>query len=121
MEIWHDTIDAFRSPSEVREGMPVGLWIGTWPVEMGQYVFVRWKVTHLDGSIEGGEVQAFWQYNDYSRGNSYWLATIGPFRAGDEVEYIVLGTSKDGPENGKRFAFTVAGREEEAPTQGDAL
>jgi len=108
MELWHDTTDAFRSPNEVMEDVPVGLWIGTWPIEMGQYVSVQWSVMGKDGKRNEEEVQAFWQYNDDAKGNSYWLATIGPFREGDLVEYVVNGISKDGPKEGLRYSFTVA-------------
>lgn len=107
MELWHDTPDAFRSPSEVVEGVPVGLWIGTWPIEMGQYVTVEWTVSGKEGERKTEEVQAYWQYNDEGKGNSYWLATIGPFRKGELVEYRISGVSKDGPKEGAVFSFTV--------------
>lgn len=108
MELWHNTPDAFRSPDEVVEGVPVGLWIGTWPIEMGQYVSVEWTVTGKGRVRKQEEVQAYWQYNDDAKGNSYWLATIGPFHVNDHVEYVVKGMSQGGPTEGTVYSFDVA-------------
>jgi hypothetical protein len=37
-QVWHLTPDAGRDPNRVTPGIPVGLRIGTWPVEPGQQV-----------------------------------------------------------------------------------
>lgn len=107
MELWHHTEDAPRSPEDVHAGQPVALWIGTWPIEMGQCVSIKWKVVHTGGIGETGEVDAAWQYNEPTNGNSYWIATIGPFEEGDEVEYRLKGESKEGRVSGLEFRFTV--------------
>lgn len=107
MELWHHTEDAPRSPEAVTARQPVALWIGSWPVEMGQYVTVSWKATHASGAIETGSIQAEWQYNEPRNDNSYWLATLGPFLESDEVEYRIHGESKDGKISTPAYTFRV--------------
>lgn len=55
----------------------------TWPIEMGQTVWVTYSVN----GVTQQPVGASWKYNDGN--NSYWEAAIGPFAKGDFVSYIV--------------------------------
>jgi len=112
MKLWHNTNNDPRLPEKVRSGQTVELWIGTYPIEPGQRVKVEWIVTHYNGTTESGNVPAFWQYNEFAIGNSYWLATIGPFQQGDRVEYLVLGTSGGESLSPQTFTFTVEGRQQ---------
>ncbi len=107
MMLWHNEEDTTRSPQEVGACEPVGLWIGTYPIEYGQYVFVEWRATHPNGETVNGKLDALWQHNDSSKGNSYWLASLGPFEEGDKVEYTIRGQSRGGPAGPITYTFIV--------------
>ncbi len=107
MVLWHNEEDTQRSPQEVGAGEQLGLWIGTWPIEFGQYVFIEWRVTNGNDTAITGKLNAEWQYNDFGRSNSYWLATLGPFQEGDKVEYTIRGQSVGGVAGPITFSFTV--------------
>lgn len=107
VKLWHNTNDSPRLPDNVRSGQTVELWIGTYPIEPGQHVKVEWRATQPDGTSRSGNVPAFWQYNDLALGDSYWLATIGPFQQGDRVEYSIIGTSGGSTLAPEAFEFTV--------------
>ena len=107
MKLWHNADDAPRVPSEVRSEQTVEIWVGTHPVEPGQHVTIKWNVTHANGTTRNGSVPAMWQYNDFSLGNSYWMARVGPFAVGDKVEYSVMGVSRGGTLSPQMFAFMV--------------
>jgi len=94
MYVWHLTPDAPRSPHRVSPGEQVTLYIGTWPTEPGQAVWVTYRVAHSDRTSEAGQVEALWQRNEGV--NSYWRAEIGPFAEGDRVAYTVHGRSPAG-------------------------
>ena len=94
MNIWHDTVDAPRTPRRFRPGQDVEVIVGTWPISSGQSVWVTWQVVSVDGSLTEGTVAAHWQHN--ADVNSYWTARIGPFADGDRVTYTVHGSSPDG-------------------------
>ena len=105
MNLWHLTPDAPREPSRVRAGEPVRLRIGTWPIESGQMVRVKYQVVALDGAHIDGEVTATWCFNEGS--NSYWDAWLGPFSDGDRVSYDVLGRASEGSLVGPTASFLV--------------
>lgn len=107
MKLWHYTNDAPRLPDNVRSGQTVELWIGMYPIEPGQHVKVEWRATQRDGTSRSGNVPAFWQYNDFAVGNSYWLAAAGPFQQGDRVEYSIIGTLGGSTLAPEAFEFTV--------------
>lgn len=107
MVLWHDEEDTPRSPREVGAGEAVGLWIGTYPIEHGQSLAVDWQVKRPDGNTASGSVEAEWQHNDLEKSNSYWMANIGPFEEGDQVQYTVRGQSVDGPAGPLNHAFAV--------------
>ncbi|MBI3578395.1 MAG: hypothetical protein HY276_11230 [Ignavibacteriales bacterium] len=113
MVIWHLEDDTLRSPDVVRAGEGVALWVGTHPIEPGQYVKVEWRKTAANGSHESGKMEAFWQWNEDWRSNSYWLATFGPFGEGDKVEYVIRGDSRDGEVSTVVFEFEVHKSDEE--------
>ncbi|MBI3587198.1 MAG: hypothetical protein HY088_08725 [Ignavibacteriales bacterium] len=107
MVIWHLAEDALRSPEVVRVGESVALWIGTHPIEPGQYLKVEWRKTQTNGSHHTGTIEAIWQWNEDWRSNSYWLATFGPFDEGDKVEYVIHGESNEGEISTQVFEFVV--------------
>lgn len=107
MLIWHLEEDTVRSPEMVHAGENVALWIGTHPIEPGQYLNVEWRKTNTNGFNKKGTIEAVWQWNEEWRNNSYWLATFGPFDAGDKVEYRIRGDSRDGEMSTGVFEFIV--------------
>lgn len=107
MKLWHNTDDAPRLPEGVRSGQTVEIWVGTYPIESGQHVKVEWSVTHLDEAEERGHLPALWRYNEFGASNSYWLATIGPFQRGDQVEYKITGTSGGSTISSETYSFKV--------------
>lgn len=108
MLIWHLTADAPRVPRRVSPGEHVEIHAGTWPVEPGQSLEVRYVVTHAGGEQSEGRVQLGWHFN--SGANSYWRAEIGPFRAGDRVRYALSGSSLGGPQPGPEDEFRVGAK-----------
>ncbi|MBI4538290.1 MAG: hypothetical protein HY704_02100 [Gemmatimonadetes bacterium] len=105
MHVWHLTPDAPRSPRRVSPGQRVVLGIGTWPIEPGQVVWVAYRLERGDGSTEQGRTEASWQRNEGP--NSYWRAQLGPFVAGDRVEYEVHGRSPRGDVRTAPVSFRV--------------
>lgn len=112
MQIWHLEADTVRSPEVVRAGENVALWIGTHPIEPGQYLKVEWRKTKTNGSHNTATVEAIWQWNEEWHSNSYWLATFGPFDEGDKIEYVIHGESAEGEINTQVFEFEVHNSEE---------
>ncbi len=95
MVIWHNTEDAPRTPAEVFQNDIVVLWIGSYPIELGQAISVEISVSN-DNSVEKHyNVEAERRYNDYNRNNSYWVAVLDPFKAGEKVEYKIKGIGRD--------------------------
>jgi len=107
MKLWHNTEDAPRVPEKVSEGKLVALWVVTYPIEPGQHIMVEWKVTHGNETTEDRHTNTKWQHNEFSLGKSYWLATIGPFRQGDRVDYVIRGMSGGGTLYPQMFVFIV--------------
>jgi len=95
MVIWHNTVDASRIPEYVSAGQDVELWIGTYPIEGGQSVWVEVTLNRADGKEMTCKMPAQWHSNNEQRNNSYWLAQLGSFEAGDRVEYRVYGSRQD--------------------------
>ena len=110
MVIWHNTEDAQRTPAEVFSNDKVVLWIGSYPIEMGQSVSVQVKISDGGSEVASYSVEAEWRYNDHSRNNSYWAAIVGPFKAGQKVDYRITGTGPDHIEHNQVDSFTVLGR-----------
>lgn len=94
MNLWHDSADA---PG--RSVFAEGQWwldvvIGTWPIAPGQSVNADYRVGN-NGRVQlSGIVGAGWTHNQDA--NSYWCARLGPFAAGDEVDYSIHGSSPAG-------------------------
>lgn len=110
MVIWHSTEDAPRTPAEVFPNDKVVLWIGSYPIELGQSIVVELKVSKM-GSVEREyKVEAEWRYNDYGKNNSYWAAIIGPFKSGEAVEYRIVGTGPDGSRHNQVAGFSIVDR-----------
>ena len=95
MVIWHNTPDASRIPQVAVAGERISLWIGTYPIEPGQSVWVEVTVRKQDGSELASKQSATWHSNDEPRHNSYWVAHVGPFESLDRVEYSVCGRIGD--------------------------
>lgn len=110
MVIWHNTEDAPRTPAEVFQNDKVVLWIGSYPIELGQAVKVEIAVSDKTEEVNTYSVEAEWRYNDYSRNNSYWTAIVGPFKAGEKVEYRITGTGPDGLQHNQVDGFMVLDR-----------
>ena len=101
MLLWHLTGDAPRTPHRVSPGERVTLDIGTWPIELGQSVWVTYQA---DGA---GPVrlEAVWRVNE--SGNSYWRAEIEPLSSAAVVRYQVYGRSPAGEVTGPAGQFRV--------------
>lgn len=110
MVIWHNTEDAPRTPGEVSPNDKVVIWIGSYPIELGQQITVELKVSDSKSEGKKHTVRAEWRYNDYGKNNSYWAAIVGPFSAGQKVDYRIVGTSSDGTRHTQVDGFTVKGR-----------
>lgn len=81
---------------------------GTWPIELNQRVWVDYTVESPDGRRQAAQVEGSWVGNEGA--NSYWRATLGPFKAGDRVGYEVCGSSWSGASKGGRTEFQVGAR-----------
>ncbi len=110
MVIWHNTDDAPRTPTEVFPSDRVVIWIGSYPIELGQQIAVELNISDSNSEEEKYTVHAEWRYNDYGRKNSYWAAIVGPFKAGQKVEYRIIGTAADGTRHVQVDGFTVVDR-----------
>lgn len=95
MVIWHNTPDASRIPEVPLMGERISVWIGSYPIEPGQSVWVEFTVRNHDGKERQDKQSASWHSNDEPRHNSYWVAHIGPFESKDRVEYVVWGSIGD--------------------------
>lgn len=94
MHIWHDTVDAPRTPRRMSPGRQVDVTVGTWPIAPGQAVWMTWDAVSLDGNRTEGRTVARWRRN--TDVNSYWTARLGPFVEGDQIHYTVHGSSSEG-------------------------
>ena len=94
MNIWHDTIDAPRTPRRVSPGQGIDVIVGTWPIGPGQSVWVTWQRVAANGDATEGRAVAEWRRNIDV--NSYWMARLPPFGEGDHVSYTVQGSSPEG-------------------------
>lgn len=108
MELWHLTVDTPRVPHRVAPGERVVLHIGTWPVEPGQSVWVRYQVERPGAAPRVARVEAVWRRNVGA--NSEWRAELGPFPVGTQVHYTVHGRSAAGDVSGPGAAFRVGPR-----------
>ena len=72
-----------RYPRDPAAGETVYIKGTTWPVELGQTLWV----TYSKNGVAQQPVGAEWKYNNGN--NSYWEAAIGPFAKGDVIEYYV--------------------------------
>jgi len=93
--IWHNTVDASRIPEYPVAGQEVELWIGTYPVEGGQSVWLEITLNTVDGRELYCKMPAQWHSNSEQRNNSYWVINLGSFDSGDRLEYRVFGAKGD--------------------------
>lgn len=110
MVIWHNTEDAPRTPAEVFTNDKVVIWIGSFPIELGQHIDVELRISGSDSEGKKHTVHAEWRYNDYGRNNSYWAAIVGPFGGGQKIEYKIIGIGPDGTRHVQVDGFTVLDR-----------
>ena len=95
MVIWHNTVDASRIPEYVVAGQEVELWIGTYPIEGGQSVWMEITLRTADNREYFCKMPAQWHSNNEQRSNSYWVLSLGSFDSGDRLEYRVFGSKGD--------------------------
>lgn len=100
------TSDAPRTPMRVSPGEVVTLYVGTWPIEAGQAVWVEYEVIRPDKSTYTRPVSANWSHN--SGQNSFWQAKLGPFSKGDYVTYNIQGRSSSGVVAGTQASFKIS-------------
>jgi len=93
--IWHNTVDASRIPEYVTSGQEVELWIGTYPIEGGQAVWLEITLYTVDGRELFCKMPAQWHSNNEQRNNSYWVMNLGSFDSGDRIEYRIYGSRGD--------------------------
>jgi alpha-amylase/alpha-mannosidase (GH57 family) len=105
MYVWHSTPDAAREPRRASAGENVTIHAGTWPVEPRQTAWVETTIRDADGEFRSDVVPCKWREN---RGpNSYWTATLGPFRDGDDVTYRVRARGDGADATTGDFSFRV--------------
>jgi hypothetical protein len=63
MKIWHDTVDAPRTPRRVSPGQGIDIIVGTWPIGPGQSVWVTWLRLAANGRATEGNAVAERQRN----------------------------------------------------------
>jgi hypothetical protein len=85
-------MDASRIPEYVTGGQDVELWIGTYPIEVGQFVWLEITLYAIDGRELFCKMPAQWHSNNEQRNNSYWVMNLGSFDAGDRIEYRIYGS-----------------------------
>lgn len=105
MNIWHDTVDAPRTPRRVSPGQDIDVIVGTWPIGPGQSVWVTSQRVTANGDATEGNAVAEWQRN--TDVNSYWMARLPPFGEGDRVSYTVQGSSPEGAVQTAPVSFRV--------------
>ncbi len=105
MELWHLTPDAPRIPNRPCPTHPVELWIGTWPIEPDQSVWIEYETTNYNGARASNRAEAIWHHN--SGPNSHWRASLGPFSDGDTVSYTVCCRDPKGATKSLKAAFAV--------------
>ena len=106
MTLWHQTGDAPCLVSFGDGAWWLDLKIGTWPVEAGQPVSVEAMVSDDEERVRPAILcGAVWKHN--KGGNSYWNARLGPFKAGDNVEYSLKGKSADGQALHQMFSMHI--------------
>ena len=106
MTLWHQTGDAPCYVSFVDGAWWLDLEIGTWPIEAGQSVSIEAIVS--DAKERGRPTSfcdAIWKHN--RGGNSYWSARLGPFKAGNNIEYSVKGRSAAGKALHATFSMSI--------------
>ena len=109
MVIWHNTVDASRIPEYVSAGQEVELWIGTYPIEGGQSVWLEITLNTVDGRELFCKMPAQWHSNSEQRNNSYWTINLGSFDSGERIEYRVYGSKgEDLVSCNDTFTFEVA-------------
>lgn len=106
MNVWDATTKSKGNVWRVPPDQTITLFLGTWPVESDQIVWLTYQVRHPNGTIESGESKAVW--HDNQRSNSYWKVSIGPFQKDDRVTYTLHGRSPSGEVTGDSSAFLVA-------------
>ncbi len=72
-----------RFPRDPMAGDAVLINATTWPIELGQTVWIVWT----KNGISQPDIGAQWKYN--TNNNSYWQANLGQFARGDSIEYSV--------------------------------
>ncbi len=72
-----------RFPRDPMAGEAVSIKATTWPIELGQTVWITWTKNGVAQTPIGGS----WQYN--SGNNSYWQINMGSFVRGDHIQYTV--------------------------------
>jgi glucoamylase len=89
--VWHTENggDSPRISYEVPANTSVEIWIGTWPIELGQSVWIEYR---QDGG-NWKKIPCNWQYN--SNMNSYWRGFIPGLPANTLVEYKVNARQGD--------------------------
>src|SRR5215472_11349663 len=80
----YSTEQTERFPRDPMAGDTVWINASTWPVEIGQTVWVTWKKNGVDQSPLGAQ----WQQN-LQNNVSLWSANLGQFARGDAIEYSV--------------------------------
>jgi hypothetical protein len=72
-----------RAPRDPMAGESVAIKATTWPIELGQTVWITWTKNGVAQPATG----AAYKYN--SGNNTYWEANLGTFARGDRIEYFV--------------------------------
>jgi len=100
--VWHTENggDSPRIPYEVQADTCMDMWIGTWPVELGQSVWIEYRINGGDWK----KIPCNWQYN--SNVNSYWRGIIPGLPANALLEYQI---------NAKQGDFKIPREGEEPP------
>lgn len=107
MKIIHGTRETPRFPKVVVAGHDVVLTVATLPKKRGKaFLWVNYDVTHLDGSKETRKTAGNWTHN--AKAYSFWAVSLGSFRDGDKVDYLISLQGDEGAIIGsQKFSFAV--------------
>ena len=94
MNLWHDSAETLARSVFENDHWWLDLVIGTWPVAAGQSARATYRVERSGHVLHSGSFDASWSHNRDE--NSYWRLRLGPFEAGEEVDYSIEGESPRG-------------------------
>src|SRR5215218_4016422 len=84
MSLWYGTPDAPAPGDAVPAGAEIAITVGVRPADASNKIEVLYRMNH------GPEQRAGARWLRSDRTAQYFEARLGPFRAGDQVEYAII-------------------------------